>query len=68
MFSRKDACSAVQGVPLLRVVAGIHDSVLTLQPPVKPIDPLVVPFRALNIAQRQVAKPEAPVAMVVRQP
>lgn len=35
---------------------------------VDPVDPLVVPFEALDVAQVQEAQPEAPVTLVVRQP
>ena len=41
------------------------DPKVQLQLLVNPINPLVVPFKAFDVGQIQVAKPEAPVAVVV---
>ena len=43
------------------------DAQVQLQFPVDPVDALVVPSKASDVAQVQVAQPKAPVAVVVRQ-
>lgn len=42
-------------------------SVIELQLPVNPVDPLVVPLQAPDVAQIQEAQTKAPIAVVVRQ-
>ena len=49
-----------------QALAGL-DAQVQLQLPVNPVDSLVVPLVALDVAQVQVAQAKAPVAVVVRQ-
>ena len=44
------------------------DSHIQLEFTVNPVNPFVVPFEIFDIAQVQEAQPEAPIALVVRQP